>query len=324
MLSHLTPGVLFEAAAAGDAATVEQWLARTTGRITAGAADIVLPLQLDHSTPFVVAARHGHLQVLQALHAHHPEVSSGLGAARNDGVTPLLAACSQGHVAAAKWVWQRLPEAARVARTQTDSGVLEMAVSSGSAPIVQWLLRHFAASGTDGSLPVELVRRLLRYACTARPGRAGPGSIRCGLMTPCDDSVEVIRLVHAASNASIDIATARLGVGGDNGPTVFTESCGRGNATVARWLATQPRVAAAALAAEDSLLSLVAAQGHAEVVGVVLDLREWCNQIVVFVLRRLSAILLWKLCLPCLAIRLGIAVVCCRLRRGGDSNVSDP
>ena len=96
-------------------------------------------------------------------------------------------------------------------------------------------------------------------------------------MAPCDDSVAVIRLLHAASNASIDIATARLGVGGDNGPTIFTESCGRGNATVARWLATQPRVAAAALAAEDSLLSLVAAQGHAEVVGVVLDLREFAT-----------------------------------------------
>ncbi len=271
-MPQLAPGVLFEAAAAGDTATVEQWFAaKPTG--PAG----VLPLQLDQSTPFVVAARHGHQDVLRALQVHHPDVRSGLGAARNDGVTPLLAACSHGHVAAAQWVWQRLPEAGRGARTRTGRGALQMAASSGSVPLVQWLLCHSPEVGIDGLLPVELVRQLLRHACTARPGRAGPGPIRCPLTLPRDDSVEVIQLLHAASNTRIDLATARLGMGGDTGPTLFAESCGRGNATVARWLARQPGVAGAALAAEDSLLSLVAAQGHAEVVGLVLDLREYAK-----------------------------------------------
>ena len=84
----------------------------------------------------------------------------------------------------------------------------------------------------------------------------------------------MIRLLQAASDDSIDLATTQLGVGGGTGPTVFAESCSRGNATVARWLLTRQDVAAAALVAEESMLSMVAAQGHAEVVGVILDLRE--------------------------------------------------
>lgn len=263
-----TPGVLFEAAAAGDAAAVQQWLA-------AAAARTGLPLQLDRSTPFFVAARHGQVEVLRALHAHHPDVRTGLGAARNDGVTPLLAACSHGHADAAQWIWQRLPEAGRGARTQTDRGALEMAVSSGSAPLVRWLLSRSPEAGAGGSLPVELVRQLLRHACTARPGRAGPGSIRCAPMAPRDDSsAEVIQLLCAASDQSIDLATCQLGAGGGAGPTILAECCGRGNAALARWLLTQPGVATAALASDESLLSLVAAQGHTEAVGVVLDLSE--------------------------------------------------
>ena len=267
MPPSVTPGVLFEAAAAGDATTVQQWLA-------ASAALPRLPLQLDRSNPFLVAARHGQIEVLRALHAHHPDVRTGLGAARNDGVTPLLAACSHGHADAAQWIWQRLPEAGRAARTQTDRGALEMAVSSGSAPLVRWLLCYSHEAGAGGSLPVELVRRLLRHACTARPGRAGPGSIRCEPMAPRDDSAEVIRLLCAASDQSIDLATSQLGIGGGAGPTLFAECCGRGNAALARWLLRQPGVATVALASEESLLTLVAAQGHAEAVGVVLDLSE--------------------------------------------------
>lgn len=276
-MATLLPGSLFESAAAGDIAAVNQWLATaTTQRNSGGAAD-GLPLQVDKSTPFLVAARHGQLEVLQALHVHHPNIPTGLGAPRNDGVTPLLAACSQGHATVAEWVWHRLPDDARSARSQTDRGALEMAASSGSAPLVKWLLLHSSCIEPVGALPIELVRRLLRDACTSRPSwddRAGhAGSIRF-TSTACEGSVEIIKLLCAASDECIDLATARLGVGGGTGPTLFVESCGRGNATLVRWLASQEGVATAGLAADESLLPLVAAQGHAQVAGIILDMRK--------------------------------------------------
>jgi hypothetical protein len=288
-LADSSDGALFAAAAEGDAAAVGRWLAGRHRRAADGplsAAASPLPQQPDGSTPFVVAARHGQLEVLQALQAHRPDVAAGLGWARNDGVTPLLAACSQGHAATVQWVWARLPEAARRARTQTDRGALEMAASSGSAALMRWMLQHHPEV-TGGSLPVATVRRLLRQACMPPPCSRAERGERALFRTPpglapheCSSSggeAHVIQLLCDTCDEGIDLATARLGADGLSGPTTFAECCGRGNAEAARWLAQQPGVAAVALDSEwgGDLLQMIAAHGHAQVAGVIVDLREW-------------------------------------------------
>jgi hypothetical protein len=185
----------FTYAADGDVAAVQAWLESTAPRQQQQQQQQrhqqQMPTQPDGSTAFWLASRGGHTAVLQELHTGQNWLSAaqtrGIGIPRNDGSTPLLAACGSGCVDAAKWLWARLETSERQASTRAGCNALRAAAGSGSVQLMSWLLAParlevLLEGGQEGggvALPPEEARALMRQVCHVPTGGNGAIAVLC-------------------------------------------------------------------------------------------------------------------------------------------------
>ena len=193
------------------------------------------------------AAASGHAQVLLLL-AQHDCSGASLAAARNDGGTPFLAACRNGHVAAAQFLWEQLDEAGRAATLRGGSTAIELAATGGCAELVRWLLEpHRQLPGSNG------LESLLLCACKG----SGPGT------------TQIAQLVASQSGADPSPLAFRQ----PGGATPFMVCCSWGNLPLARWLSAHPAVDTTVRLHDGSdALYLAATSGHIALVELLVEL----------------------------------------------------
>jgi hypothetical protein len=205
----------------------------------------------------------------QVLHAHDaPRTAPGaqaISATRNDGLTPLLAACQCGQFECVRWLWAQLNDSGRQATTRGGNHCLGLAAAAGAPKLVRWLLaptqlRCLGLLMPGGRARQTLAFALIRQACTV-PWQPASASTR---RHPPPDSVAVIRLLLAweagssrpsgsldglrgepAAFGGIDLRLQRLGVGGSTGPTALAAAVCSGQLAVVSWLLKLPGAIAA-------------------------------------------------------------------------------
>eukprot|EP01047_Picozoa_sp_COSAG01_P010293 COSAG01_NODE_433_length_17113_cov_23.009757_10_plen_429_part_00 len=205
----------------------------------------------------------------QVLHAHDaPRTAPGaqaISATRNDGLTPLLAACQCGQFECVRWLWAQLNDSGRQATTRGGNHCLGLAAGAGAPKLVRWLLaptqlRCLGLLMSGERARQTLVFALIRQACTV-PWQPASASAR---RRPPPDPVAVIRLLLAweagssrpsgsldglrgepAALGGIDLRLQRLGVGGLTGPTALAAAVCSGQLAVVSWLLKLPGAIAA-------------------------------------------------------------------------------